>query len=185
MDEVALALAFLARRSGQRAMPETRWAHLLSFEMGWMNPGQARAFVGRARTAGLLAVEGEALRLGFDPGGVEVPRGFRPRPDAVPVAAAQPVGGAGATSPDGFASWLDLVAKASGGDRTQVLAEVAALQERMGGLLTADAAILALASRRGLDVKLAAAEAAARLAVAHVTSPNRAAALAPAPEGSR
>lgn len=76
-----IALAFIARRQASRAMSAARWCHLLSLELGWMNPGQARAFVDGAVRAGILAVDGEHLRLVIDPQAVEVPRGFRPKPD--------------------------------------------------------------------------------------------------------
>jgi hypothetical protein len=140
-----------------------------------MNPGQARAFVERAHHAGLLTPEGDVLRLVIDPAAVEVPRGFRPRPEAeagspvgapssgssVPSASSRPPAPASAGSappaptpaaPDPFRAWVANVAAQRGATRDQVLAQVSATQEQMGGLLTAEAAVLLLARRNGLDV---------------------------------
>jgi hypothetical protein len=144
-------LVFLARRQAARSMSAARWGHLLSLDLGWMNPGQARTFVDRAVKAGLLAVDGENLRLVLDPASVEVPRGFRPRPDA--EAPARPAGPAAQpVEPDRFLAWVARLASQRGMTREQVLGEVALVQEGMGGLLTAEAAVLVLARRLGVDV---------------------------------
>src|ERR687891_481157 len=93
-----VALAFIARRQAARVMSAARWSHILSLELGWMNPGQARAFVDAAVRAGLLAADGDQLRLVVDPHLVEVPRGFRPKADADAAprpAAPLPAAGAG------------------------------------------------------------------------------------------
>lgn len=173
-----IALAFIARRQAAKAMSAARWSHMLSLEMGWMNPGQARSFVEQAVRAGLLADDGDLLRLVVDPAAVEVPRGFRPKPveapapdravppqakpaapaapSAVEASAERPVPAAPA---DPFLGWVAKVAAHRGLTRDQVLAQVATTQEQMGGLLTAEAAVLLLARRNGLDVAEAARQA--------------------------
>lgn len=175
MNEVEVALAFVARREARAAMSAARWSHLLSFELGWMNPGQARAFVQRAVAAGLLAEDGEALRFVLDPQAVEVPRGFRPDPQALPAAAPA---SAKPPEPDLFLGWVARLAAHQGATREQVLGRVAAVQERMGGLVNAEAAVLLLAREAGLDVAKAAA-----LALAHLT-PSPTAGRGPARAGT-
>ena len=166
-SDLEIALAFVARRQASKAMSASRWSHLLSLEMGWMNPGQARAFVERAQRAGLLSADGDKLVLVIDPARVEVPRGFRPRPDADVGAPVPPSTGPAAVQgaslpsapasaavppPDPFLAWVAKVAATRGLTRDQVLGQVAHTQEQMGGLLTAEAAVLLLARRNGLDV---------------------------------
>lgn len=146
MDGARMALAFVARRQASRVLPRTRWAHVLSLELGWMSPGQATAYVDRAAAAGLLRSQGEALELAFDPANVEVPRGFRPDPLEAPAPAA----------PDPFVDWLDKVAAATRRSRADVLADVEERQRRMGGMLTAETALLWSAAEAGLDVREAA-----------------------------
>jgi len=164
--DLEAALAFVSRREGLRSMPASRWAHVMSLDLGWMPPGEARVFVSRAVEAALLRDEGEALRLTIDPATVQVPPGFRPgRTDGAPPAArptAASVGPAVAapqppTPIDPFLDWVEKLAKHSGTERRQVLAQVAQVQDRMGGSLSAMAALLWLAAKAGLDVRAAAA----------------------------
>lgn len=178
-SDVEVALAFIARRQAVRAMSAARWCHLLSLELGWMNPGQARAFIDRGVRAGLLVPEGDLLRLLLDPQAVVVPRGFRPKPEAE----AEPSGpgdarpGDKATAPaepDLFLTWVARIAAHRAWTRDAVLLQVSELQGSMGGLLTGEAAVLLLARRSGLDVTAAANEAAATM-----LKPNRAGAPAP------
>lgn len=176
MSDLEVALAFVARREAKPVATASRWAHLLSFELGWMNPGQARAFVQRAVASGLLAAEGDSLRLVIDPATVTVPRGFRPDPSALPAPATP---SAAAPEPDLFLGWVARLAAHNALTREQVLGKVAAVQERMGGLLTAEAAVLILAREAGLEVSIAARKALASF------MPNLPAAPAPAPAGTR
>lgn len=145
MDDGARALAFVAKRQGSRDMPAAAWAHVLSLELGWMSPGQAKAFVARAEAAGHL-VAGDALRLAVDPDTVDIPRGFRPEPDAVME---------GPDQGDPFLEWVNRLAKQS--SRSDVLAAIATRQETH--LLDAMSAVLMLAQEAGLDVTAAARDA--------------------------
>lgn len=151
MGDVEAALAFVASRQARRSLRAQEWAHVLSLDLAWMAPGQARQFVERAQAAGLLAPDGEALRLTFDPASVRVPPLFRPRPDAAPEAAVA------AAPPDSFVAWLDAYGRHAGCDRAEALRRVAQRQEEAKGLLTADVALLWIAAEAGLDVRGAAA----------------------------
>lgn len=173
--EMEVALAFIARREARLSMTAARWAHVLCFELGWMNPGQARAFVQRAIASGLLAPDGELMRFVLDPAGVQVPRGFKPNADALPAPAAP---SAPQPEPDLFLGWVARLAAHHGAPREHILGRVAAVQERMGGMLTAEAAALWLAREAGMDVAEAARKAEASL------RPGRAAAQAPARAGT-
>lgn len=129
-------------------MPGTAWAHVLSLELSWMTPGEARAFIARAVDAGHL-IDDDGLRLAVDPKSVDIPRGFRPDPNANFVETATPM--------DPFLGWVDRLA--DGGPREPVLEQIATKQDGAGGLLDATTAALCIASERGLDVRAAAAEA--------------------------
>lgn len=147
-------------------MAPGRWANVMSLDLGWMAPGQARGYVDAAREAGILVDGGDGLRLAFDPKEVDVPRHFRP--EAVQVAtpdlrATAPPGAPEGDGPDEapslFLSWVDRLAAAREVDRDAALEAVRGFQDEMGGLLTAEAAVLALAADAGLDVSEAADEA--------------------------
>lgn len=145
-------------------MPAPVWQNVLSLELGWMAPGQARDFVARALAAGVLQTEpgGEGLRLAPDPGRVEVPRGFRPDPAAVPVQA---------SSEDPFLVWVRRVGSHRGVADEVVLREVAAFQDELGGYVSALAAVLAVAAEAGLDVRAGAQEALDALTAAPAEAP--------------
>lgn len=151
LGDLETAIAFVAKRSGKPSMPAAEWAHHLAFGLGWMAPGQARAFVERAQAAGVLVVEGEALRIAPSAAEVQAPLGFRPKVDAEATPRAAAPG-----PDDPFAQWLDRVAVHQKVTRPQVLQQVSERQQRMSGLLTAWAALLWIAADAGLDVREAA-----------------------------
>lgn len=146
MGDLEKALAFVARRSGRQSMPSAEWTHHLSLGLGWMTPAHARAFVERAAAAGVLAGRDGVLQLAGEAQLVEIPLGFRPNPEAVAATA----------EADPFAALLQRVAAHTGSTVPAVLSLVSERQARMGGLLTAWAALLWLAAEAGLDVRQAA-----------------------------
>lgn len=140
-----MALAFVARRQGTRSMPQSAWAHVLSLELGWLPPGDAKAFVAACVDAGLLAGEPATLQV---PSDIDVPRGFRLDPGIRP----EPV-----QEQDPFVALVQAVAQGTGADMSDVFAAVATTQDEHG-LLDAPAALLLWASTR-MDVKPLAAKA--------------------------
>lgn len=154
MSEARAALAFVARRQGRSSMPLSSWGHVLSLELAWLKPAEARAYIEACRDAGLLIPDGDAYRPSFDVAQVEVPRRFRLHPGAERPKA---------TGGDPFTAWVDRVAAAKGIDAKAVLQQVAAKQEAHGGLMEAEAALLLLAAEAGVDVRAAAKDALARL----------------------
>jgi len=151
MGDAEAAFAFVATRQARRSMRPEEWVHVMSFDLGWMAPAQARALVAAAQETGLLEADGEALRLAVDPATIQVPTLFRPRPDA------RPEPRAAAPPPDGFVAWLGTYERHAGCDRAEALRRVAHRQEELHGLLTGEAALLWLAAEAGLDVRSAAA----------------------------
>lgn len=148
VSEAAQAFAFVAIRQATRTLPAARWAHILSLELGWMTPAQARRYVAAAQDAGLLATDGDELRLTLDPATVTIGRRFRPDPDATPApppTAPVPEGG--------FAGWLQRLAAAKGDDPSLAMEAVTLVQDRFGGHLGAYPALLVASRDAGLDVQ--------------------------------
>lgn len=166
MSDARIAFAFVARRQGRRAMQESEWVHILSLELGWMSPAQARGYVAAALAGAVLAAEDGGLALTFDPNSIDVPRGFRPAPALSSEENGETSQAVPATDPDDlFLIWLGKLGAATGEQRDAVLARVATVQERMGGMITAEAALLWLARDAGLDVRSAARDVEAGLRV--------------------
>jgi hypothetical protein len=194
-------LAIAARREATDAMSRSQWVHIFSLELGWMAPGQARAYIDACADAGLL-VGGDRLSLSFAPAEVVIPRGFRPDPSELPTPAEVPRQSVGAPTrevaparvtptrvadaqgfahveppcpsvpaamdgavenpllnDDIFGSLLPLVAAAKQCDVATIVGEVEVLQARLGGHLSAEAALLTVAQAAGMDVRAAAGQA--------------------------
>ena len=147
VDPAHVALAFVARRQGAKAMPAATWAHVLSLELGWLPPKDAKAFVAACLDAGLLAGDPATLQV---PADVDVPRGFRLEPGVRPEAI-------GPSDP--FLDLVQAVIAETGNDQGSVLGGMAEVQAAHGGLLDATAALLLWASGQGMDVRGRAAEA--------------------------
>ncbi|MCA1819087.1 MAG: DUF2240 family protein [Halobacteriales archaeon] len=157
MGDAEAALAFVALRQARRALPVQDWVHVLSLDLGWMSPAQARRLVLRCSDAGLLRQqEGdtEMLEFALDPAKVVVPPFFRPHPEAVPdplLHSASP------PAEEGFLAWLEAYTRHAGCERAEALHRISKRQAEAHGLLTADAALLWVAAEAGLDVRTAAA----------------------------
>ncbi|MHB8632425.1 MAG: DUF2240 family protein [Thermoplasmatota archaeon] len=149
-EEAIVAFSVAARREGRRRMPAGEWARLLSLGFGWMTPAEGRRYVEKAQAAGILVERDGEWECRVT---AEAPLGFRPDPGGEPAPVA----------PDPFAALLQEVATRTGRPRDQVLGQVAALQARVGGWMTAHAALLAVARETGMDVAPRAAAALAAL----------------------
>lgn len=153
------ALAFVAKHQGRDAMAEATWANVMSLELGWFGPADAKRFVAGCKGAGLLVAAGDQLELGFSRDSVTVPRGFRATLESVPdapmeSAAPTPRPNAGkkaGPSGDSFVDLLDRIASALGEDRAKVMARIEAVQAHFGGRLEAEAAAVRVALDAGLD----------------------------------
>lgn len=167
------ALAYVYRREGGAPIPAEELGNRVSFDLRWFSPGEARAFVERVRAADLVEETGEGLVPTFDPGEVDLPVSFTPDLDLDPVeetVAPEPgEGGGGGTGPGGAdgegdppaggAGEGDLVgrvaealAEATEWTRAEAGREIAAERDRLGGLVTDEAAALMLARNRGLEI---------------------------------
>ncbi len=161
------ALAFVAKRQATDTLPVATWANVLSLELGWFTPGDARRFIDACIAAGLLRTTDDGAALGFPCREVELPRGFRPGPDAFPDAA-----DATPTTVDPFRDLVDRIATHGNGTRAEVLERIAQVQDRFGGTLHANAAAVRVAIDEGLDVQDTAARMLERL-TGNAGSPDR------------
>lgn len=165
------ALAYVYRREGGAPIPAEELGNRVSFDLRWFSPGEARAFVERVRAADLVEETPDGLAPAFDPDAVDLPVSFTPDLDLDPVeetVAPEPgEGDGGGANPDGAdgdppaggAGEGDLVgrvaealAEATEWTRAEAEREIAAERDRLGGLVTDEAAALMLARNRGLEI---------------------------------
>lgn len=137
-------VAVLRRRNGER-VGKVEFQQLLSFDLRWFAPADAKSVLSHAIKTGLLAEEDEQVRATFPTAAVEVPLSFRPgleildeRP-VVPKAAERTL----------LARLIEAVEGAGGSER-----EVEDERLRRGGLVTKEVAAVLVAKRRGVDVSV-------------------------------
>jgi hypothetical protein len=131
---VAVAAPFKSK--GVERLPEQKFVVALSLDRDWTSPDQATDIVDLAERDGLVRREDGDLVVTFDPDGVSIPEDF-----ALDASVFQE------RSP--FERVLDSLV-ADGLERRQAVASVNELQSRLG--ITADAAAVVFARRRGIEV---------------------------------
>lgn len=149
------AVAYVYRREGGGALSPEELAHRVSFDLRWLSPGEARAFVEQVRDRDLVADEDGELVPTFDVDEPDLPVSYEPDLDLEPRAEA-----GGGTLPvedgDGGRDLVSRVAEDLAEETEWTAAEaqraVARERERLGDLVTDEAAALLVARRKGLDV---------------------------------
>jgi hypothetical protein len=138
---VAAAAPF--KQKGKRRIPEQAFVVALSLDRDWMSPDQAKRVLDVATGEGLVERADGDLVADFDPDDVAIPDDFTPDASLFQERSA-------------FERALDALVEA-GYDRQETVAGVNQLQQDLG--VTADAAAVVYARRRGVDVDGAAAKA--------------------------
>ncbi|HHF55325.1 MAG TPA: DUF2240 family protein [Thermoplasmatales archaeon] len=77
MKELKKLIAFVFQRSGKERMSEKEFYMTLSFELGWLTPGEGMKVIEKAIKEKLLGKEGEEIFPLFDYKAEEVPLGFK------------------------------------------------------------------------------------------------------------
>ncbi|KAA0001157.1 MAG: hypothetical protein DRN21_02630 [Thermoplasmata archaeon] len=76
MNELKTLVAFVFQRSGKEKMKEKDFYMLLSFELGWLTPGEGLKVIEKAIEENLMERENGELRPTFDHKSEEIPLGF-------------------------------------------------------------------------------------------------------------
>lgn len=154
------ALAYVFRREGGDPLPAEELANRVSFDLRWFSPGEARAFVERARGADLVEETDDGLVPAFDVDDVDLPVTFTPSLDLDPAeeGTLDDVAGVegGVTGGDGGGDVVgrvaEALAEATEWTRAEAEREIAAERDRLGDLVADEAAALLVARDRGLDL---------------------------------
>lgn len=140
---VALAIAF--RQRGKSSLTEAELRQVMSFELNWYPPAEARLAIEEAKRLGLVTESGGLLTPSFDVKTVEAPLDFRPQ---------RAGGGAATTVRDRIGAMLG----DGGPSPLELSEEIASLERRTRGLHSRDVLALFVLARRGVDVTALAAE---------------------------
>lgn len=81
MSDLLFTVSIPFKRKGKDTMKESEFILVLSMDLNWFAPEQARNVLSEAKRTGLLKVEQDILRPSFDLQNVEIPSGFKPQSD--------------------------------------------------------------------------------------------------------
>ncbi len=132
-----IAAAF--RGKGKRSMSKSELTYVLSFDFKWFSHDRSKQVVELAIKKGLLVEEGDSVRPAFDISSVEIPIDFKPDISRL-------------NSSTIFDDIVSEVSEKTGKEVSEIIAEVNAIQERLGGLIDAEVAALLVAKRYDVDV---------------------------------
>ena len=77
MEELKTLVAFVFKRRNLKTMNEDDFYMMLSFELGWLTPGEGRMVIERAIETGLLQRDSDKLVPLFNHTDVEIPEDYR------------------------------------------------------------------------------------------------------------
>lgn len=77
IEELKKLIAFIFQRSGKEKMNEKEFYMSLSFELGWLTPGEGMKVIEKAVEKNLLAKENDVIYPTFEYKNVEIPLGFK------------------------------------------------------------------------------------------------------------
>jgi hypothetical protein len=149
------ALAYVYRREGEDPIPAEELQNLVSFDLRWFSPGEARAFVERAQAAGLVDESEGGLVPAFDVEEPDLSVSFEPSLDLDPVEPQVEPDEADAEADEGgdlVGRVAEALAEATEWSRAEAGRAIADERERLGDLVADEAAALLMARKRGLDV---------------------------------
>jgi len=77
IEELKKLIAFIFQRSGKEKMNEKDFYMSVSFELGWLTPGEGMKVIEKAVEKNLLVKENDTIYPAFDYKNVEIPLGFK------------------------------------------------------------------------------------------------------------
>ena len=146
---VKIAVAAPFKHMHKERLQRSEFVFYIAIDRKWMNKEQANHLLERARSEGLVEVDGGAIRPLFDLTEVSIPLGFKPTSDVL----------AAESSP--YEELIGRIAAATGKTPQEVVAELNRIvTDCFDGNLRVEAAVVILAKKYGVafEDKLAALE---------------------------
>lgn len=148
MNELKTALAQVFLRHDAVSMPRKDMVMGMSMELRWFSPGTAEQVVDAGLGSGLLREEGGALAPTFHPSDVEVPLDFKPSPNIIAIAGAQPSEGGGAKGT--FMEIVDAITEATGVSAQDIIKRIN--EKVMDRGFTGEVAALLVGAEDGVEL---------------------------------
>ncbi|MFW5904150.1 MAG: DUF2240 family protein [Candidatus Saliniplasma sp.] len=137
--ELKYTLAFIFQRAGSEKIDKEEFIYGPPADLGWFTSSEAKHLLNIARKEGLVNMDGDLVKIEFDPKSVNIPLGFEPS-KRILEEKKKPL----------FKSMLDDVVMYSHLDRQDVMSRVNVKQDEMN--IEIEAALLLLARELELDL---------------------------------
>lgn len=135
---VQIAVAAPFKHMRKERLQRSEFVFYIAIDRKWMNKEQANQLLERAKSEGLIEIEGGAIRPLFDLAAISIPLGFRPTSDI--LAAEDPLG-----------DLIGRIAAATGRSVQDIVAEVhRVVTDHFDGNLRVEAAAVILARKYGV-----------------------------------
>lgn len=139
MSDLIYTISMPFKRKGKDALKESEFILALSLDLNWFSPEQAKNVLGEAKRTGLLKVESEFLKPGFELAGVEIPSGFKPGSDIFEIKTV-------------FEKTTDRIIVATGLEKRKVVSMINKKQEELQKMVEIEVSAILVALENGVLV---------------------------------
>jgi hypothetical protein len=150
MDELKKAIAFVFRTRGGGQMLESAFRDIVSFNLRWFSPDEAKRMVAMALEANIISMKDGMLIPNFDVSATELPLAYKPGPDVFATASGEETTKEGGGD-DVLMMLLGKIEKDAKLPRKQLMSRINAVQKEMG--IDIEVAALIVASDYNINVR--------------------------------
>ncbi|PWB54749.1 MAG: DUF2240 domain-containing protein [Candidatus Methanoperedenaceae archaeon] len=136
MSDLTYTVSMPFKRKGKDAMKDMEFILALSLDLKWFNPEQAKIILSEAQKSGLLKREGDLVRPTFDISGIEIPSGFKPELEKMPI----------------FDRIIERIIAGAGIDKRKVIAMINKKQEDLSKQVEIEVSAILVAVENGVIV---------------------------------
>jgi hypothetical protein len=138
-------IASLFKRKGKESIKQKELELLISMELRWFNPVEAKKIIEYSLNNGVLAANDDELKPNFDISGQEIPIGFRPPKDLMNELE-QDQGSL-------FMQLVNQICLSTGMDETKVIADINSKQAQMEGYVTLEVIAILYAKEHEVEIE--------------------------------
>ena len=139
MSDLIYTISMPFKRKGKDTLKESEFILVLSMDLNWFSPEQAKNILVEAKRTGLVKVEFDFLKPGFDITGVEIPSGFKPGSDTFEIKTV-------------FEKTIDRIIVATGLEKRKVVSMINKKQEDLQKMVEIEVSAILVALENGVIV---------------------------------
>jgi hypothetical protein len=137
-------IASLFKRKGSESINQKALELLVSMELRWFDPTEAKKIIEYSKKTGLLTENSDGLKPNFDVSSIQIPIGFRPPKDLMNELEQD--------QDSIFMQIVNQICLSTGMDETEVIADINSKQAQMEGYVTLEVIAILYAKQHEVDV---------------------------------